>query len=157
MKTMGQIKRTQVVSWDRINVHIVKIRVKKLGSIHLMRCSELRKVMALDLRLTAGTELWKILDDDRSRIIMEVQISHDRIPIQSLQDMIFPLDRIGYRGRFASSCRTRTPTQVKNRSGFVAQVLIVGVKADVSAVTVGVVARHWFWVLRLVVAAAVLW
>jgi hypothetical protein len=144
------------VSWDRINVHIVKIRVKKLGSIHLMRCSELRKVMALDLRLTAGTELWKILDEGRSRIIMEVQISHDRIPIQSLQDMIIPLNRIVCRGRFASSCRTWTATQVKNRSGFVAQVLIVGVNSDVSAVIVGVVARHWFWILRLVVAAAVL-
>jgi hypothetical protein len=122
-----------------------------------MRCSELRKVMALDLRLTAGTELWKILDEGRSRIIMEVQISHDRIPIQSLQDMIIPLNRIVCRGRFASSCRTWTSTQVKNRSGFVAQVLIVGVNSDVSAVIVGVVARHWFWILRLVVAAAVLW
>jgi hypothetical protein len=35
--------------------------------------------------------------------------------------------------------------------------LIVGVNSDVSAVIVGVVARHWFWILRLVVAAAVLW
>jgi hypothetical protein len=89
---------------------------------------------------------------------MEVQLSHNRIPIQSLQDMIFPLDRIGCRGRFASSCRTWTSTQVKNRCGFVAQVSIAGVKADVPAVIVGVVARNWFQVLRLVVAAAaVLW
>ncbi|KAJ6332549.1 hypothetical protein OIU77_008588, partial [Salix suchowensis] len=156
MKTTGQIKRSQIVSWDRVNVHITKIRVKKLSRINLLRCShELRKVMVLDLRLAAGSEQRKILDEGRSRIIMEVQFSHDRIPIQLLQGMFIPHDRIGRRGCYASSSRTGTSTQIKNRSQFVSQVLIAGVKADISAVIDGAVERRWFWVLRLVAAAVV--
>ncbi|KAJ6727623.1 hypothetical protein OIU74_005803 [Salix koriyanagi] len=157
MKTTGQSKRSQIVSWDRVNVHITKIIViKKLSRINLLRCShELRKVMVLDLRLAAGSEQRKILDEGRSRIIMEVQFSHDRIPIQLLQGMFIPHDRIGRRGCYASSSRTGTSTQIKNRSQFVSQVLIAGVKADISAVIDGAVERRWFWVLRLVAAAVV--